>query len=118
MRITAIIATLLIAVAVIGAGCTQEGQPPQQVTGDSVLLDAVSGINDELESVRASTAEDARALGETGLTSTAGKEAVRQTMLDHPYTESALVITKDGIVVTAVPDNYADLVNSDLSSNP
>ncbi len=118
MRITAIIATLLIAAAVIGAGCTEEGQPPQQVTGDSVLLDAVSGINDELESVRASTAEDARALGGTGLTSTAGKEAVRQTMLDHPYTESALVITKDGIVVTAVPENYADLMNSDLSSNP
>ncbi|MCM2465072.1 cache domain-containing protein [Methanoculleus oceani] len=118
MRITAIIVALLIAVAVLGAGCTEESQPPLQGTGDSVLQDAVSGINDELESVRASTAEDARVLGETGLTSAAGKEAVRQTMLNHPWAESALVISSDGIVVMAVPENYADLVNSDLSGQP
>ena len=94
------------------------GQPPLQATEEAVLQDAVSGINHELETVRASIAESARVLGETGLASTAGKEAVRQTMLDHPWTESTLVITKDGIVAMAVPDNYAGLVNVSLTAHP
>ncbi len=118
MRITAIIAFLLIAVTVLGAGCTEEGLPPQQGAGDPVLHDAVSGINGELESVRTSAGESARVLGEAGLTSAAGKEAVRQAMLNHPYAESALVITKDGTVAMAVPENYAGVVNSDLSAHP
>ncbi|PKL63056.1 MAG: sodium:calcium antiporter [Methanomicrobiales archaeon HGW-Methanomicrobiales-2] len=118
MRITALIATLLVAVAVLGAGCTEESPSHLQGTGALVLQNAVSGINDELESVRASTAEDARVLGETGLTGAAGKEAIRQTMLTHSWAESALVIASDGVVVMAVPDNYADLVNKNISSQP
>ena len=118
MRITAVIAALLITVAVLGAGCAEENQPSSGETGESLLQDAVAGINGELEAVKASAGESARVLGEAGLTNAAGKEAVRQAMLNHPYTESTLVVTKDGIVVMAVPDNYAGTVNSDISSHP
>jgi hypothetical protein len=38
-------------------------------------------------------------------------------MLNHPYTESTLVVTKDGIVAMAVPDSYAGTVGSDISSH-
>lgn len=118
MRITPIIVILLIAVTMLGAGCMGVDQPPLQATEETVLQDAVSGINHELEAVRASIAESARVTGETGLASAAGKEAIRQTMLDHPWTESTLVITKDGIVAMAVPDNYAGLVNVSLAAHP
>jgi hypothetical protein len=118
MRIPAYIAALLITVAVLGAGCTEENRPPVGEDGEAVLLEAVAGINGELASVRASAGESARVLGEAGLTSAAGKEAVQQAMLNHPYTESTLVVTNDGIVAMAVPDNYADTVESDISSHP
>lgn len=114
MRIPFIITALVVAVAVFGAGCTGESQPPPEET---VLQEAVAGVNSELESVRASAGESARILGEAGLTSAAGRGAVQQVMLDHPYTESTLVVTKDGIVVMAVPDNYAGTVGSDISSH-
>ncbi|WP_054848279.1 hypothetical protein [Methanoculleus chikugoensis] len=58
MRITACIAALLIAVAVLGgAGCTEESRPPPG--GEAVLQEAVAGINGELASVRASAGESA-----------------------------------------------------------
>ncbi|WP_292522134.1 cache domain-containing protein [Methanoculleus sp.] len=117
MRITAFITALFIIVAVLGTGCTEENQLPPGDTGESVLQEAVAGINGELEAVSTSAGESARVLGEAGLTSAAGKEAVRQAMLNHPYTESTLVVTKDGIVAMTVPDNYADAVNSNISSH-
>jgi len=118
MRISAFIAVLLIAVAVFGVGCTEESQPSLQESQDTVLRDAVAGINGELESVKASIGEDARVLGETGLSSTAGRESLKQTLLEYPWAESYLVISKDSIVVTALPENYAGLVDTDLSFQP
>ncbi len=60
---------------VLGAGCTEDGRPSPEITQESVLSDAVSGINDELESLRISVGENARVLKETGLTGAAGREA-------------------------------------------
>ena len=114
MRIPAFFATLFIIAMVIGTGCTGEARPS---SGGEVLQEAVTGIDDELTEVRVSMGESARVLGETGLTSTTGKEAVRQAMLNHPYAESTLVVTKDSIVVMAVPDDYAGTVGSDISSH-
>lgn len=114
MRTAAFVAALLITVAVLGAGCTGENPPPPE---EAVLQEAVAGINGELAAVRASIGESARVLGEAGLTSAAGERAVRQAMLNHPYTESTLVVTKDGIVTMAVPDGYAGTVGSDISSH-
>ena len=115
MRIHVISAALLIAIAVLGAGCTEENQPFPGGDHESVLRDAASGINNEMESVKVSIAENARVLEETGLTSTAGKEALRQTLLRHPWMESILVISRDGVVVAAVPEDYADLVGRNLT---
>jgi hypothetical protein len=117
MRVYAIIA-LLLTIAVLGAGCTGEAQPLAQVTHDSVLSDAVSGINDELEAINTSVGENARVLGETNLTSAAGKESLRQTLLKYPWAESSLVISRDGIVVMAVPENYGEILNKNLSYQP
>ncbi len=115
MRIHLITVALLIAIAVLGAGCTEKNRPIPEDAHDAILRDAVSGINSELESIKASIAEDARTLGEAGLTSTAGKEALRQTLLQNPWMESILVISRDGIVVAAVPGNYADLVGMNFT---
>lgn len=117
MRTPACIAILLVAVVVLGAGCVGESQPPPEEAERSVLLEAVAGINGELESINASIGESARVLGETGLRSAAGKEAVQRAMLNHPYTESTLVATKEGIVTMAVPESYAGTVGSDISSH-
>ena len=114
MRIPAFVAALFIVATVIGAGCTGE---TRSSSGEAVLQEAVAGINDELASIRASIGESARVLGETGLTGAAGERAVRQAMLNHPYTESTLVVTRDGIVTMAVPDGYAGTVGSDISSH-
>ena len=38
-------------------------------------------------------------------------------MLNHPYTESTLVVTKEGIVTMAVPEDYAGTIGSDISSH-
>lgn len=116
MRIHLIVAALLITIAVLGAGCTEEKEPPSlEDARDAILRDAVSGINSELESVKSSIKEDARVFGETGLTSATGREALRQTLLRHPWMESILVISRGSVVVMAVPENYADLVGSDLN---
>jgi len=117
MRVYAIVA-LLLTIAVLGAGCTEASQPSLQVTQESVLEDAVSGINGELEAINASVGENARVLGETNLTSAAGKDALRQTLLKYPWAESSLVISKDGIVVMAVPENYGEILNKNLSYQP
>ncbi len=118
MRIRVIIAALLITAVVLVAGCTEEiPPPPDDGAGESILQETITGINSELEAIRASIGESARVLGETGLASAEGEEAVRQAMLNHPYTESTLVVTKEGIVTMAVPEDYAGTIGSDISSH-
>ncbi len=117
MRMHVIALTLLIAVLVLVAGCTEETLPPPGGAGEFILKETVDGINSELEAIRASIGESARVLGETGLDSAEGKEAVRQAMLNHPYTESTLVVTREGIVTMAVPENYVETVGGDISSH-
>lgn len=118
MRIHVIITALLIAIMVLVAGCTEETLPPPvDESGETILREAIAGINSELEAIRDSIGESARVLGETGPGSAEGKEAVRQAMLNHPYTESTLVVTKEGIVTMAIPDNYAGTIGSDISSH-
>ncbi|MDN7024565.1 sodium:calcium antiporter [Methanoculleus sp. FWC-SCC1] len=117
MRVHATFALLLV-IAVLGAGCTGDERPSPQTSQESVIRDAVSGINDELESVEAAVGENARVLGESGLTGAAGREALKQTLLEYPWAESSLVIAKDGVVVMAVPENYGEIVGRDLSYQP
>ena len=116
MRTPACIAILLVAVVVLGAGCVGESQPPPEEAEKSVLLEAVAGINGELNR---STPRSARAPGPR---QDRAYECRRQGGgaagdAEPPYTESTLVATKEGIVTMAVPESYAGTVGSDISSH-
>jgi len=111
-KLLIVLFTLLAAVA-LGAGCT--GQETEMETMADTLA---ASIDAGLEDLRAGIGGNARALATTGLTGPDAQQVLAHTLLEHPWAISSLVISPEGVVLTAVPDNYAGIVGEDLGWQP
>lgn len=124
---------VLLAALVLFSGCTGQGGGDAGTIQDSdtkTIRDNLSAdmqntaealeesINMGLLELEAGIENNSKVLSEEGLTGNAAEAALSENLLDFPWAESSLVISKEGIVVTAVPDNYADIVGEDLSWQP
>lgn len=116
-----VIAIIMLVLAVFAAfsGCTGTEPAGMDSTAEDemgkVADGIVASIDSGLEELKAGVSGNAEVLSESGLTGDAAEKALSDNLLDFPWAISSLVISNDGIVVTAVPKNYEDIVGTDLS---
>jgi len=113
MKIISFLVFLAICAAVALAGCTDETSPAEQ---EALLSGAVSGVNAELLELKEAVEGNAESLGTGSLSGESAEQTLKNTLLEFPWAESSLVISGEGIVLTAVPANQENLVGMDLSS--
>lgn len=113
---------LFLAAFVIFSGCTtQESATQSTQTNDTqVQMEAVAGeltqsINSGLNEVKSGNYNNSLALSENGLSGDAAEKTLSENLLNYPWAQSSLVISKEGVVLTAAPKNYADIIGEDLS---
>lgn len=96
------------------AGCITQTERP---TGaDATLSRIVDAIESEQLALREANLANAARIPGTGLDSNETRRMLGETLLEHPWTVSSLVIDKDGIVRTVVPENYRAILGSNWSS--
>jgi hypothetical protein len=75
-------------------------------------------INNDLGNLKAGIQNNSRALSTDGLAGPGAEAVLAENLMRHPWAVSSLVISRDGIVTTAVPQNYAGMVGKNLSWQP
>ncbi len=83
-----------------------------------ILDESINSINQELADISQATGENADQLATLGLDSPEALDILKQTLGSFPYAHSSLVISPEGIVVAAVPEQYADLLGQDWAYQP
>ncbi|WFN36934.1 cache domain-containing protein [Methanomicrobium antiquum] len=118
-------AVFILAVFAVFSGCT--GQDLSMDVSDSKTKNAVeddmkavseeisSSINKGLIDLRSGILNNSKTLTETGLTGDVAEKALLKNLLNFPWAFSSLVISDEGVVLTAVPKNYAETVGMNLS---
>jgi len=115
-RIALIILILAIFVAV--AGCTGPSGDTQIAKMEAVAAQLTTSIDAGLEDLKTGIKNNSRALSTVGLAGGETEEILAENLRHHPWAFSSLVISKEGVVMTAVPENYAEIVGMDLSWQP
>ena len=118
-----IIIVIVLGVLVSFSGCTgtdgdsvsSGNDTKTQNEMDAVAEDLVISINGGLEEIDSGLSNNSEVLSKTGLTGEEAEAALSENLLNFPWAISSLVITSEGIVVTAVPGNYEEIVGTDLS---
>lgn len=106
---------LILAALVVMTGCTAPADETQSTSMDAVADKVATSINSGLGDLKEGIRNNSLALSETGLTGREAEAILARNLLRHPWAVSSLVISKEGIVLTAAPENYAGIVGEDLS---
>ena len=109
------LAAMLIMSSVLMAGCTEEQAGTGSSEMEQVAKEAAASIDAGLEDLRTGIENNAKALPDTDLTGEEAEKILSDNLLNYPWAISSLVISNKGIVLTAVPENYAEVVGNDLS---
>ncbi len=109
---------LIIIASVSLAGCTDKANDPKIAEMKGVAKQLTVSINNDLGDLKAGIQNNSRTLSTAGLASYGAKAALAENLLRHPWAVSSLVISRDGIVTTAVPQNFAGMVGRNLSWQP
>jgi hypothetical protein len=113
-----VLAALLVIISLSFAGCTSSTTVPGPAETEQVAGQLAASITSGLNDLKTGIANNSRSLAATGLTGPEAEAVLAQNLLSFPWAYSSLVITPEGIVVTAVPKNYAGVVGEDLSWQP
>ncbi|MDO8872027.1 MAG: cache domain-containing protein [Methanoregula sp.] len=108
----------LVAGFVVVAGCTGPAGDTQIAQMKGVATQLTVSIDAGLEDLKAGIRNNSRTLSTAGLAGGEAEKILAENLLRHPWAFSSLVISKEGVVMTAVPENYADMVGMDLSWQP
>jgi hypothetical protein len=108
----------IIVASVSLAGCTNTATDPKIADMKGVAKQLTVSINNDLGDLKAGIQNNSRTLSTAGLASPYAKTALAENLLRHPWAVSSLVISRDGIVTTAVPQNFAGTVGKNLSWQP
>lgn len=119
MKSCLILCCVLILVASAAmAGCTGQEGDTQIAQMEEVAASLTVSINAGLDDLRAGIRDNSHALSTAGLAGEEVEEILIKNLLQHPWALSSLVISREGIVMTAVPENYAEIVGMNLSWQP
>lgn len=83
-----------------------------------ILDESIHSINEELGSLSQTTGENADQLAILGPDSPEALHFLKQSLDTYVYAHSSVVIAPDGIVIAAVPEQYADLAGLDWAYQP
>lgn len=125
---------LIVIAAAIGAGCTGTSAPggsavatptavqPQETLAAPATLAPDAALEAVRESVQAAldrfdrdTATAAQALGPTGMAGNETRRVLRDLALASPAVIDATVVSKDGVMLTVEPAEYASAEGADIS---
>ena len=109
---------LVLAASVAVAACTSRAGKRETVMMDTVAQQLTASINAGLGDLKAGNQNNSRALSTAGLSGQKADAILAKNLLRYPWAISSLVISRDGIVMTAVPGNYAGMVGTNLSWQP
>ncbi|MCK9580776.1 MAG: cache domain-containing protein [Methanoregula sp.] len=113
-----VVILLLLAASVVMAGCTAPAGDTQAAGMETVAQKITASINAGLGDLKDGIKNNALALSTAGLAGRDAETTMSENLLRHPWAVSSLVISRDGIVMMAVPVNYAGIVGEDLSWQP
>ncbi len=83
-----------------------------------ILDESINSINEELMSISLTTGENADQLAALGLDNPETLNFLKQSLQKFAYAHSSVVIAPDGIVIAAVPEQYAALAGLDWAYQP
>ncbi len=109
---------LILFVSVSLAGCTHPETDPKLAEMKVVAGDLTTSINAGLIDLRAGVQNNSRALSMAGLSGQKAEAILADNLMHYPWAVSSLVISREGIVMTAMPGNYAGIVGMNLSWQP
>jgi hypothetical protein len=109
---------LLLTASAVMAGCTAPAGDTQTAGMETVAQKITASINAGLGDLKDGIKNNALALSKTGLDGRDAETTMSENLLRHPWAVSSLVISRDGIVMMAVPVNYAGIVGEDLGWQP
>lgn len=106
---------LILAVSLSLSGCTRTATDPETAEMEAVAGQLTASIDAGLTDLKAGIQNNSRTITTAGLSGQITEEVLAENLLHHPWAVSSLVISREGIVMTAVPGNYAGVVGLDLS---
>ena len=117
---------LVLAASVALAGCTGPAAAPAETAPEAaqhagtaamqaLAQEIAASVNAGLAGLDAGLYETSQALSATGLSGADAEKAISKNLLKDPWAVSAVTISKDGIVMAAVPPGSAGGVGTDLS---
>jgi len=109
---------LVLAASVAVAACTSRAGDRETAMMDTVAQQLTASINAGLGDLKAGNQNNSRALSTAGLSGQKAEAILAKNLLRYPWAISSLVISRDGIIMTAVPNNYAGMVGTNLSWQP
>jgi hypothetical protein len=109
---------LIIFVFVSLAGCTHPEKDTKPAEMKVVARQLTTSINGGLIDLKAGVKNNSRALSTAGLSGQKAEAILSDNLMHYPWAVSSLVISQEGIVMTAVPGNYAGIVGTNLSWQP
>lgn len=114
----AVLILFVLFLAVSLAGCTHEETGPDIAEMEVVAGGLTTAIDAGLGELKAGIENNSRAISATGLSGRDAEAVLADNLLRHPWAISSLVISRDGIIMTAVPGHYAGVVGTNLSWQP
>jgi hypothetical protein len=109
---------LILVVSVSLAGCTHPETDTKPAEMKVVAGQLTKSINGGLIDLKAGVQNNSRALSTVGLSGQEAEAILADNLMHYPWAVSSLVISREGIVMTAVPANYAGIVGTNLSWQP
>jgi hypothetical protein len=107
---------LIIVVSVSLAACTTHQDTDPNIAEMKVVAgELTASIDGGLAGLKTGIQNNSRALATAGLSGGKAEDILAENLLHYPWALSSLVISRDGIVLTAVPVNYAGVVGTNLS---
>lgn len=116
MKVVLVLGIFLILTAlVVMTGCTDTAAGVPNAGMVAVADTVATSVNAGLGELKDGIRNNSLALSETGLAGREAEAILARNLLRHPWAVSSLVISKEGIVLAAAPENYAGIVGEDLS---
>lgn len=108
----------IIAASISLAGCTTTVTDPKITDMKVVAKNLTISINNDLSDLKTGIQNNSRTLSTAGLAGPGAEAVLAENLMHHPWAVSSVIISRDGIVTTAVPRNHAGMVGSNLSWQP
>ena len=115
----AMVILIILASSVLLTACTSTAPvtDPQLAEMEAVAKDLTTSIDAGLADIRAGNWNASRALSTTNLSGVEAEAVLSENLMHSSWALSSVVISPKGIVLAAVPENYAGIVGADLSDH-